>query len=438
MRSVSLIVPSWHYWANPLKHQPYWELYQATNLRERMSEKDTAIDLIDLRGHSKKGFEQMIAGIPQRDYYFYWIMKTGDAMEVYSIARKLKEKYPKSVHAAGGTHVDMCTEECATHFDACVVGPGESSYAEIIKDAEAGRLKKVYEQSYSAVPFTDTPFPRRDFLPRERAVNTEIFAADGRQPATLVYFSRGCIYKCSFCVYNVPNTLQMRSPKMMRAELDYLKKEYGVKGVLLKDEVAIHPDPKISDMVFDALDYGQLVWRGQTTTRATLRQLERAKASGCLELAVGVETVDDNVMKIASKQWQTQKQIREFIENAKKVGIKIKMCFIFGLPGEPRDIVERTIKFLEETRPDYVSLSGFCPVPGSPMFKNPEFYGIKRIDHDWSKHAHLMFRFSDEEEVGLPFEYEKETRWGKSFTRQEIAENIRTTQRWLEAHHMTY
>lgn len=438
MYSISFVVPSWHYWMDPLKHQPYWELYYATVLRARYPETEAAIDLHDLRGARKGSLEDAVADIPERDAYVYWIMKTGDAMEVYSIARLLKARYPRSIHVAGGTHVDMCTDECLEYFDAVVVGPGENSFPQAIEDSRCGRLERAYRQDYRDVPFLDTPVPRRDFLSDDRAANREIFKEYGGATATLVYFSRGCVYKCAFCVYNVPSYLQVRSPERMREELEYLKARYRIEGILLKDEVAIHPNRKIAATVFEALGGAGIVWRGQTTTMASAEDLRLARESGCLELAVGVETVDEQVMRIINKEWQSQRQIRDFIDNARKVGIKVKVCLIYGLPGEPADIVEKTLKFLEETRPDYVSLSGFCPLPGSPMFRNPERYGIKRIDRDWSKHAHLLYRFSDEEEVGLPFEYEEVTPWGRGFTRDEIKENVRLTQRWLEARGMTW
>ena len=192
-------------------------------------------------------------------------------------------------------------------------------------------------------------------------------------------------------------------------ELEYLKKDYQIEAVLLKDEIAINPKKDLFLNQIDALGNSGLMWRGQTTSIATEEQLKLAKESGCVELSVGVETIDTNVMKIINKQWQNEKSIGEFIENAKKAGIKVKMCLIFGLPGEPRDIVEKTTRFIKKHSPDYVSLSGFCPLPGSPIFKNPKQYGIKYIDNDWSKHAHLLYRFSDEEEVGIPFEYEEKS-----------------------------
>ena len=116
----------------------------------------------------------------------------------------------------------------------------------------------------------------------------------------------------------------------------------------------------------------------------------------------------------------------------------MKICFILGLPGEPRNILEKTIKFLEENEPNYASVSGFLPVPGSPIFQNYRKYGIVHIDRDWDKYSHLLFRFSDEEETGLPFEYEKTTPWSESFTRDEIKKNIIDLQKWLEGRGMIY
>jgi len=224
------------------------------------------VSIEDMRGASASSFLEVVDNLPEHDLYLYWMMKSGDSVEVQSIAKFLKAKYPHSLHAAGGTHVDMCTEECMIHFDAAVVGPGEESFKKIVHEARSGQLKKLYQQSYKEAPFSDTPFPNRDFLPKEKSVNTLLFQNYGGVPGTSVYFSRGCIYHCSFCVYNVPNALQVRSPEMMRSELRYLKEEYGVEGINLRDEVAIHPNHKISTQVCEAFAEAQLIWRGQTTT----------------------------------------------------------------------------------------------------------------------------------------------------------------------------
>jgi len=387
---ASFIVPSWHYWIDPLKHQPYWELYYATYLRSQGID----VDIFDMRGEEVTSLETAVDTIPERDFYFYWIFKTGDPAEIYSIVELLRKKYPNAVHAAGGTHVDMCQEECKGIFDAIVVQSGEYSFKKIIDDKNAGVLSKYYFKDYKEASFRDTLFPDRSFLSEDKVVNTKIFDQYGEIPATLVYFSRGCMMNCSYCTYNVPNELQTKNPDLIKKEIEYLKEHYGVKGLLLKDEVAISPHKKVSTQMLNAIKESDVLWRGQTISLATRDQLQLAKDSGCMELAIGIETVDDTVMGVINKRWQSEKIIHRFMESAKEVDIKIKICLILGLPGEPPDIVPKTIQFLIDTEPDYISLSGFLPIPGSPIYKNYKKYGIKHIDKDWNKYSHLLFRFS--------------------------------------------
>lgn len=431
---VSFIVPSWHYYLDPTKHQPYWELYYATHVKKSFEN----VEIVDMRVSKEQTLEASIDKIEKSDFYFYWIFKTGDAREIYSIVSLLKKKFPNSVHAAGGTHVDMCSDECREIFDAIILGSGEESFSQIINDKLQNNLSKVYFKNYKEKPFAETEFPDRSFLSKDLIVNDKQFSQFGNYNSTLVYFSRGCIFKCAYCTYNVPRLLQVKSPNKIKEEIQYLKKEYNINALLVKDEVAISPNEKISTATLNTIGEENIVWRGQTISLAKYSQLKLAKDSGCLELAIGVETVDNNVMKIIDKTWQNEKIIREFIDNAKKIGIKIKLCLILGLPGEPKDIVSKTIKFLEDTEPEFVSVSGFLPVPGSPIQKNYKKYGIKYIDNDWNKYGHLMHRFSDEEEIGLPFEYEEDTEWGKSFTKKEISNNIVDLQNWCRSKSMLY
>jgi len=431
---ISFIVPSWHYWIDPLKHQPYWEVYYATHLKNEGYE----VSIHDMRDSKEETLELTVDNIPERDFYFYWIFKTGDAIEIYSIVKLLKKKYPNSIHAAGGTHVDMCPQECESFFDAIVVGSGENAFKQIVSDQLSGNLKPRYSHDYKNMQFRDTIFPDRSFLPDHKVVNNKIFSQYGDIPGTLTYFSRGCVFKCAYCVYNVPNELQVKSPEFIKKEIEYLKNSYGIKGILLKDEIAIHPNKKISTQTLEAIGESDVVWRGQTISTATRDQLKLAKETGCLELSVGIETVDDDVMKIIDKSWQSQKKIQSFIDNCKEFGIKVKICLILGLPGEKKNIAQKTIEFLGKVQPDYVSVSGFCPLPGSTIYNNPDNYCIKYIDKDWNKHSHLLYRFSDEEEVGLPFEYKENTFWGTPLTRNEIKKGIIDIQEWSRENSLVY
>lgn len=436
MFSVGIVIPSWHYWANPCRIQPLYELYFSTIIDFRLSRKEVEVSIIDLRGIH---LDQQIYHIPECDLYLYWIAKTADYGRIQKIVRQLKLTYPKAKHAAGGTHIDIFPEESSQDFDAVVMGPGEESFINIINDCRRGLLNKIYKSDYKNVHYNDYPYIRRHYLPAPAIVNNLLFEKYGENIlSTCVLFSRGCSFRCKFCVYNVPSSIQIRSPKLIKEEIKYLKDEYKVQAINLKDEICIPVSRSIAIPFLEAIKNSEIMWRGQTTVVGiTEEKIALAKKSGCIELAVGVESVSQQVLDIIDKKI-TIEHVKNFITLCKKYDIKAKMCLIFGLPGEPQNIVEMTRVFIEENKPDYLSLSGLAPLPGSDIYNNYRYYGIRCIDTNWDKYAHLLYRFSDYEEVGLPFEYEKSNKWGKTFFREEIIENIRQIQRYCREHNMAY
>ena len=60
----------------------------------------------------------------------------------------------------------------------------------------------------------------------------------------------------------------------------------------------------------------------------------------------------------------------------------------------------------------FAAVSAFDPVPGSEFHKRRQEFGIIEIDEDYAKHAHLVYRYGDREEVGLPFRFADKAEWG--------------------------
>ena len=55
-KKVTFIVPSWHYYLDPFKHQPYWELYYATHVRDQGFD----VDIFDMRTDQKDSFQNQL------------------------------------------------------------------------------------------------------------------------------------------------------------------------------------------------------------------------------------------------------------------------------------------------------------------------------------------------------------------------------------------
>ena len=115
-----------------------------------------------------------------------------------------------------------------------------------------------------------------------------------------------------------------------------------------------------------------------------------------------------------------------------EVGIGIRLNFIIGLPGEPKDIVKKSIEYIKEVQPSSVLLSILTPVPGSEIFKHPEKFGIRMFPNiSFSKLFSLAGRFDDHEKLSMVFEYEPHTPFGKSMPNEEIINNYIELQTYL-------
>lgn len=427
MISVGLVISSWFYWNKPFVHQPLTQLYLATLIDEHFKGAKVQAQVIDLRGLKK---EFMSYHIPECDLFLYSVTSP-DYFEVKFLVEELKHKYPKAKHVAGGAHVNIFPEESSAVFDTIVVGKGERSVIELINDFQNGHLKRIYNLKRD-VNFTTYPFPRRDYLPKAAVVNTTLFKSRNIR-STSALFARGCPFRCNFCANLNPHKIQIQKFIKIKQEIEYLKKEYLIEGIALKDEVCIPINEEEAVSYLETVGSTNVKWKGQTRVGVSSRLIKLARESGCLELALGIESASQQVLDIANKKIKLD-EVKNSIEICKKNGIRVQMCLIIGLPGEPQDIVSITKSFIEDTQPDVVMLAGFCPYPGSPVFNNPEYYGIKWIDHDYSKHSHLLHRFkdnNDDMETGIPFEYYPKNRWGKAFSRQEILNNLLELQDFL-------
>ena len=159
--------------------------------------------------------------------------------------------------------------------------------------------------------------------------------------------------------------------------------------------------------------------------------IKLAKESGCVEIAVAIESVCQRSLDIVNKRIDLEKA-KEYLDIIKKTGLDIKLLLILGLPGEPKDIAQQTINFIRETEPENVSLSILCPIPGSELYRNPDRFGmIINYDVPFDKYLFAFGRFDEEEKAPRFFDYKKETPFGKGMSMDEILDNHAKVQNFL-------
>ena len=438
MLSIGFILPSSDYLFDPFRGDPHTHYQLLTVLEWHFGER-VNLSLIDLRGIKHEFANYHINAC---DVYLHSVY-TLDYAEQLTIIQTLRERYPKAVHIAGGPHAITFKEEALKVFDALVIGDGEECLIKAIEDIENSGLLKIYEQN-NVLDINLYPHPLRKLSPAAAVARKGLLTLKNKSGydqllSTTVIFSRGCPYGCHFCTISeishyMPG-IRYREPKLIEMEIEYLKRDYGIQGISLLDELSIPLKRELAIPHLEAIGRTGIVWRAQCRVDGVTPEIAQlAKQAGCVTMAMGVESVSQRSLDIINKKIEVSRA-KESIRLLGEQGIECRIYMIMGLPGEPEDIVEQTWDFIRETNPASVYLSIFTIRPGTEVFNNPSRFGIKSVSTDWSRTMHMYSRY-DAEMPNLTFEYDEITPWGKGFSSQRIVTNYLELQDRIKEHGM--
>jgi anaerobic magnesium-protoporphyrin IX monomethyl ester cyclase len=418
---------------DPFRNQPLTSLYFLTIL-EREFEQELDLSLIDLRGIKQ---DHIRYHLPEKDVYFY----TATSLEYHTICRirdLIRSIYPDSLHIAGGVHFSIFAEENSDGFDSIVIGEGEEIIVHIIRDIFKNELKPVY-RNRNALDLNDYPHPSRKYLPSPAVVDTGLLDGEHKTlRGTTVLFSRGCPFQCGFCSNIFHGAIRFRKPGLVETEIQYLKKEYNIEALAIKDDNSIPYQENIAKSLLETIGRTDVKWRGQSRANGVSEDIIRlASEAGCADVAIGIESASQKVLDIIDKKINLE-EAKKYINTLKRFNIGVRIHFIFGLPGEPNDILDKTLDFINETAPESVLLSLFEPRPGSPIGDNLAKYGIKNVNENWHEYFGIYSRFDEKEEPKIMYEYEEVTPWGEGMSQERILSNYRNLQEILRERELIF
>lgn len=232
------------------------------------------------------------------------------------------------------------------------------------------------------------PFAAWDLLPmsRYRAHHWHCFdRLDRRQPYASIYTNLGCPYTCSFCNVNaVAGTanFRARTPENVVEEIDVLVKKYGVTNLRIVDNVfTIKPDlvEKLCDLIIRR-DYGLNMWAYcRVETVKTPELTRKMKKAGVNWVAYGIEAADDKVRDAVDKG-SSQAAIDRAIELTRQAGINIVGNFIFGLPEDTQETMQKTYDMAKTYLFEYANFYAAMAYPGTELHEQAKKEGIKLPD----------------------------------------------------------
>lgn len=203
------------------------------------------------------------------------------------------------------------------------------------------------------------------------------------QPEAIVRSSWGCPSKCAFCNKNVYSKFRIKDMQQFFDEIDVLL-NYGYESFFFSDDTFAFSQKRL-DEFYDYYTKGKYNFKWTSNLRVsdiTTELISKMKMCGAYRVFVGIETVSAKSNTMVNKL-QNVTNLIDKINILKECNIEFHASFIVGNPGDTKDDIENTIKFVKQIKPTLATFNKIKLFPGTPIFEIPEKYGIKYIDKYW-------------------------------------------------------
>jgi radical SAM superfamily enzyme YgiQ (UPF0313 family) len=310
------------------------------------------------------------------------------------VASELKKLLPQSFLVMVGTHVSALPEETLTKgksVDAVTRREYEYTVRELAQlvsvkhgsTITCSDLEHIQGLSFKCdgriIHNPDRPYlDNLDELPwvsriyRKHLQITDYFNPNALYPMVTLITSRGCPFRCSFCVY--PQTFtgrkyRFRSIEDILNEIQFVIDAFPeVKSIFFEDDTLTANKKRCLQLSESILQRGiKIVWTANSRIDLDLETMLKMKAAGCRELCVGFESGDQKVLDSMKKGIKTSRMFR-FMEDSRKAGLLIHGCFILGFPGESLNSINRTIDLALKLNPDTVQFYPVMVYPGTEAY----------------------------------------------------------------------
>jgi radical SAM superfamily enzyme YgiQ (UPF0313 family) len=383
---------------------PFFMGYATTFVAKQTGAKVRMRDSIALRESYESYLDYLRTENP--DYIFVESASPSwrhDAGLIGAIARKL----PAAKIVVCGPITSIKAEEILATLPvvACIRGEYEKGAVNVINGATGvleHDLLTTAEMNEAPFPYFDEGIARRycDANP-----HGQVF------PHAHVWSSRGCPFKCIFCVWpatmtgNDPDgthkrTVRHYTPEYMLAFLEDLKARFNYSSIYFDDDTFNLGNSHVVAMC-EVMRRVRLPWSAMCradTIKPETWQLMRD--SGCFGVKLGFESGNQYVVdKIVNKGLDLEEARRTVFE-LKRLGLTVHGTFTYGLPGETKEQLQDTRRYIASLPFDSIQESGTAEIEGTPLHTlrtngRLAAYSGAKMDKSYSREGDGMKKFQN-------------------------------------------
>jgi len=240
---------------------------------------------------------------------------------------------------------------------------------EVVVNADRPLLKDLDE----------LPWPDRELVP----AGQYIVGLRTQDPCFMVMASRGCPFRCTFCLW-VPvmfdNKVRFREVGKVVDEIQDLQRRFAAREVFFHDDTVNITVRRVEEICNEILRRGvKIGWianfRADQTTPELFRLMKKA---GCTKILLGVESGSQRLLDESIDKEITLREVEDTIRWARSAGIRVHCTYALGAPGETRATLKETLEFIKKTDQDDIQVSLMTPIPGTPFYER-----VKDQVADW-------------------------------------------------------
>jgi radical SAM superfamily enzyme YgiQ (UPF0313 family) len=289
----------------------------------------------------------------------------------------------------GGVHPTLAPDECLEHADAVYLGDAESLWAKLVEDAKRGRMRRIYRGRAG-------PAQGGGVLPRR-----DLFAGKKYLPITLMQFTRGCRFACSFCAISSYFDKQhfVRHTHEVLREIESQRRRI----VFFVDDNFLSNHQAAKAFLRELIPL-RIRWVSQASIDMTAdpELMDLLEESGCLGNVIGFESLSATnlramhkgpAMRIpgrigGSSGWD---RYAKSVEILRQHHLQTWAAFTLGHDDDTSASIRETSDFAIANRFCFAAFNILMPYPATPLYDRLAAEGRLLFDGKWWLHPDWRF-----------------------------------------------